>query len=294
MSAIQESSDGPQEVINVLYTLHAGFDLLDLSGPLEILSWARHNAQDPNTNAFKITIAAADPAVTSSQGVTVKPDIDFEDAHEELKDYDVLIIPGGGTDNLLKSNAEPIGLIKAFAQLQQSDPSRERTLLTICTGSLFAAQAGVLAGLAATTHPDFYIKMEKLCQEVALRDATERTDVMEERYVVNNARFELGENWDENPFILSKRPKPTERRKSIARKGSNAWKESNTRRESYARRHSLKLGGLRVITSGGITTGMDATLYLVAALVSHESALEVARVLQYGWEKGVVVEGIDV
>jgi hypothetical protein len=26
-----------------------------------------------------------------------------------------------------------------------------------------------------------------------------RTDVMEERYVVNNARFDLGENPDDNP-----------------------------------------------------------------------------------------------
>ena len=80
----------------------------------------------------------------------------------------------------------------------------------------------------------------------------------------------------------------------MARKGSNAWKESVKRRESGARRAQMKLGGLRVITSGGVTSGLDASLYLVAAMASHESAEEVGRLLQYQWNKGVTVEGIDV
>ncbi len=113
--------------------------------------------------------------------------------------------------------------------------------------------------------------MEILCQEAARRGELLQTDVMKENYVVNNARFELGENEAENPFILSKRPDG--RRKSVARKGSNAWKESVKRRES---------------------SGLDASLYLVAAMVSHESAQEVARVLQYSWNRGVTVDGIDV
>ena len=146
--------------------------------------------------------------------------------------------------------------------------------------------------MAATTHPDCYTKMEIICKEAARRGDLEQTDVMEENYVVNNARFDLGEKYEENPFILNKRPDG--RRKSIARKGSNAWRESVKRRESNARRASLRLGGLRVITSGGVTSGLDASLYLVSAMVSLESAQEVARLLQYSWNKGVTVEGIDV
>lgn len=229
----------------------------------------------------------------SSSGLTVKADIDFEDALEDLNDYDVLIIPGGsGIEEVLQKQCEPVQLIKAFADLQQQDPSKERTLMSIGTGSLVLAQAGLLQGMAATTHPDYYTKMEIICKEAARRGDLEQTDVMEENYVVNNARFDLGEKMDENPFILTKRPDG--RRKSIARKGSNAWKESVKRRESNARRATLRLGGLRVITSGGVTSGFDASLYLVAAMVSHESALEVARVLQLSWNKGVTVEGIDV
>ena len=117
----------------------------------------------------------------------------------------------------------------------------------------------------------------------------ERTDVMEERYVVNNGRFELGEDLDENPYVTRKGRRP-----SSVRKGSIARKESNTRRESIIRRASMRLGGLRVITSGGVTCGLDASLYLVSAMVSHEAAQEVSRLLQYTWNKGVVVDAIDV
>lgn len=296
MSAIAEHPDELVEVIQVLFALHPNFGAQELCGPLEVLTRALQKNNDPESKAFECTIAASTPAVTSSSGLTVKADMNFEDAHENLNDYDVLIVPGGsGIDAILKSDpakSEPTKLISAFAALQTSDPSKERTLMSIGTASLLFAQAGILQGLAATTHPDYYTKLEILCKDAARRGNLEQTDVMEENYVVNNARFELGEKLEENPFILSKRPDG--RRKSIARKGSNAWKESVKRRESVARRADMRLGGLRLITSGGVTSGLDASLYLVAAMVSHDSAIEVSRVMTYNWSKGVTVEGIDV
>lgn len=56
----------------------------------------------------------------------------------------------------------------------------------------------------------------------------------------------------------------------------------------------MRLGGLRVITSGGVAAGIDAALYLAGVLVSEESANEVARVMQVNFTKGIVVDGIDV
>jgi len=291
MSAIADTPVDKMEPLNVLFTLHEGFDTLDFCGPLEMFSFAYHKLKDPTTKAFNITIAAAAPAVKSAQGATFKADIDFEDATEDIEKWDILVVPGGTIDTVLKDNAEPISLIKDFAEQQRKDPSKERTLFSVCTGSLFLAQAGVLQGLAATTHPDYYIKLELLCQEAAKNDSLERTDVMEERYVVNNARFDLGEKWEENPFILDTRPDG--RRKSNARKGSESYRLSK-RRESLVKRANMRLGGLRVITSGGVSTGMDASLYLIAALVSIEAAQEVARITQFSWQKGVTVEGIDV
>lgn len=47
MSAIiPEDAEGTPEQIKVLFTMHEGLDALDLAGPLEILSNARHNIKD--------------------------------------------------------------------------------------------------------------------------------------------------------------------------------------------------------------------------------------------------------
>jgi len=50
--------------------------------------------------------------------------------------FDVLVIPGGGSDPVLEGNLEPIPLIETFVEHQQANPARERTLMSICTGSL--------------------------------------------------------------------------------------------------------------------------------------------------------------
>ncbi|KAL5435740.1 hypothetical protein PMIN07_007356 [Paraphaeosphaeria minitans] len=300
MSAIADNNDGPVETVQVLFALYPGYNTLDVAGPLEVLSRSLHNSKDKSSKAFKVQFAGSAAAMTSVQGLTIKADMDYEDANDELEDFDVIIVPGGeGVFDVLKNKSEPLGLLSKYVELQEKTPAKERTILAVDIGTLLLAQQGMLEGLAATTHPDYYTRLEQACQEASSRDLSMRTDVMEERYVVNNARFDLGENPDDNPYIIRKvrggdgDDAQSGRRKSIARKGSNAWQESR-RRESIARRAKLPLGGMRIITTGGVTAGLDASLYLVGSLVSHDSALEVARVMQYSWVKGVTVDAIDV
>ncbi|KAK3902116.1 putative amidotransferase-domain-containing protein [Staphylotrichum tortipilum] len=278
------------EPIDVLFALHPKFNLLDFAGPLEVLTSALHDAQDPTSKAFEVTIAAGEPQVLSDQGVIIGSQCTWKEAHERLNDFDVLVVLGGNVDDVLKAKAEPLSLISAYSELQKNDPSRERTLLSICTGSLFLAEQGILSGLAATTHPDHITKFENACSHAVVRLMGEHTDVIEDaRYVVNNLRFELGDE-DENPYI---RRKSDARRASNARKGSMSFKGAS-RRESIARRAAMRLGGLRVVTSGGVAAGMDAALYVVSILVSEDAANEVARHMQLTWTKGVVVDGLDV
>jgi putative intracellular protease/amidase len=113
-------------------------------------------------------------------------------------------VVGGGTAPVIKAGAEPLPLINAFSELQKKDSTRERTLFSVCTGSLFLAKQGILSGLSATTHPDFITTLEIVCSEVARDTLGERTDVVDDaRYVVNNLRFDLGDE-DENPYVRSK------------------------------------------------------------------------------------------
>lgn len=310
-----------------------------MAGALEVFSWAQHDRKDagkqrtppqkipqpehpltitshPETKAFRTILAGGDELVTSAQGATVKAHFSYSEAMTRLNEIDVLVIIGGGTDKALKAKAQPLTLIKAFSEQQKKNPARERTLMSVCTGSLLLAETGILSGLSATTHPDFMAKFEIICSKVAQRDMTDHCDVMDARYVVNNLRFELGENEDDNPYLLTKQQyrekrrmsqsghsapsSPVEeranggRRPSAARKGSISLKISNTRRESVLKRANLRLGGLRVLTTSGVLSGIDGALYLVGALVSEDSAEEVARVMCHKWSKGVVVDGTDV
>ncbi len=115
-------------------------------------------------------------------------------------------------------------MVNAFAALPKKKDGGIRTLLSVCTGGLFLAEAGVLAGQAATTH---YLHYDKL-REIAATNG--ETKVVEERFVVNK--------------IDEKR-------------------------------------GLRIITSGGVSCGIDATLWLIASILGKESKDQVARLVQY-------------
>ncbi|KAJ6444312.1 ThiJ/PfpI family protein [Purpureocillium lavendulum] len=290
--AANKTSAVADEPVDVLFALHPKFDMLDFAGPLEVLTTACHDFKDDSSKAFEVTLAASEPQVLSTQGVVVGSQISFKEAHERLEEFDILVILGGNSQWILDREHEPLGLINDFAELQKKDPARERTILSVCTGSLFLARENILSGLSATTHPDYMTKFEILCSESATRNLTERTDVIEDaRYVVNNLRFDLGDE-DENPYI--RRKSDAGRRPSNARKGSMSWKGSNSRRESIARRAAMRLGGLRVITAGGVSAGVDAALYLVSVMVDEECAVEVARYMQWTWNKGVVVDGLDV
>jgi len=301
MSAVIDG-DKP-DVIKVLFLLHKGFDLVDFAGPFEVFQNARHSSKENPIKAFECLTAGdgTDGFVVSEQGAKIKVDMDFEDAEEDLNDFDMLVVLGGNSASVLEQSqdAAPLPLIKAYAALQEKDPSRERTLFSVCTGALFLAKAGVLQGLSATTNRNSYTKLEIVSQTAAQDDTGILTDVQEERYVVNNGRFEVVEA-ENNPFVFKKNNNNNNKSKQQegaaikkARRGSEAFKLAR-RRESAAKRSELPLAGLRVITSGGTTAGMDAALYLVAAHVDIPSAEKIAHDMDFKWHKGLCVEAIDV
>jgi transcriptional regulator GlxA family with amidase domain len=294
MSAQKTSAIADQEPVDVLFAIHEKFDLLDFAGALEVFTTACHDFKNPDNNkAFEVTIVGPEPKVLSDQGIVVGAQITYKEAHERLEDFDILVVVGGNSKEVVAKELQPLPLITDFSELQKRDPARERTILSVCTGALFLGKQGILSGLSATTHPDFLTTFENICSDAATVNLQERTDVVEDaRYVVNNLRFDLGE--DESPYIRRKSDAGQGRRPSAARKGSMSFKDSNTRRESIVRRAAMRLGGLRVVTSGGASSGIDAALYLVSALIDDATSLEVARRLQWNWNKGVVVDGLDV
>ncbi|EKV10834.1 ThiJ/PfpI family protein [Penicillium digitatum] len=47
----------------------------------------------------------------------------------------------------------------------------------------------------------------------------------------------------------------------------------------------LKGGGIRLLTAGGISSGLDATFYLVSQLATPDMAVFVTRVMEYDWRE---------
>lgn len=87
MSALREDGVGNEEPIKVLFALHEGFHILDFTGPLSVLTAARHNPKDPSTEAFDVTIAAAKQNVLSGQDVVVQSHISWKEAKERIDEY---------------------------------------------------------------------------------------------------------------------------------------------------------------------------------------------------------------
>jgi transcriptional regulator GlxA family with amidase domain len=155
-------------------------------------------------------------------------------AHSTLASYDILVIPGGGSSSVLEGKTEPLDLIKAFAGLPKKENGGVRVLLSVCTGSLFLAKAGVLDGMTATTHPGYYGKL----REIVKVKGEGKTNVVEERFVVN--RTDVG-------------------------------------------------AGLRIITAGGVSSGIDAALWLVGSVVGEDVKERTAEIVQHAHRSGMVL-----
>lgn len=134
--------------------LYPGFQLLDVSGPLDALNVLS------NTQTLNLSIIAAtlEPIGTQHLGQVQQgskfaqfmvPTHTFDDAP---KDLEVLIIPGG-MGNRNDENMVPV--VNYIASLGLATPHLRgdiKWILTVCTGSEILARTGALDGKRATTN----------------------------------------------------------------------------------------------------------------------------------------------
>lgn len=186
-------------------------ELLDMAGPYEVFTTAaRVHARSQPAGAAPLftvtTLASSTAPVRARAGLRVQPDCTLAN-HPPLR---CAIVPGGVVDGELH---RPELLAWITAQRRKAT-----VLASVCTGALLLAQAGVLDGLAATTHWEDLDALRTLRLGVQVRE-----DV---RWVDEGA----------------------------------------------------------VVTSAGISAGMDMCLHLVQRLHSRELALRAARQMDYDWK----------
>ncbi|WP_155055839.1 GlxA family transcriptional regulator [Streptomyces blattellae] len=120
----------------VLAVLFDGVQSLDVTGPVEVFAGAEKHT--PGT--YRIRTASLDGApVRTSSGLTVVPDGTLD----AVADWHTLLVPGGEGTRCV----DP----RLTDWLRDHAPRAER-LVSVCTGAILLAEAGLLNGRRVTTH----------------------------------------------------------------------------------------------------------------------------------------------
>ena len=202
---------------NVAILLFNEIEVLDFAGPFEVFgvtgkqSGQTRFAQSP----FHVFTVAEQGPVYARNGLCLYPTY-LLNAHPAA---DIIVVPGGGG---LHSDGTPFGSRRemdnpAVLNWVRRTAQNAELVLSVCTGSLILAKAGLLEGLSATTH---YKAIDSLAQ------------------MAPNTVVEVGKRWVDNG---------------------------------------------KVITSAGISAGIDMSLYVVGRLFGAEEARETAQYMQYDY-----------
>lgn len=175
---------------------------LDAVGPWEVLAaWTR---TWPDDGWEVVTVSVDRREVRAAKGMTFIAD----HLPEDVGPLDVVVHPGGQGTRRLFRDPEHLARVQGWA-------ASASLMLSVCTGSLVYAAAGLLRGRPATTHWGALELLAEVDPSIEVRS--------EDRFVDDG----------------------------------------------------------EVITSAGVSAGIDAALHLVARLRSPERAAEVAHYIQY-------------
>jgi transcriptional regulator GlxA family with amidase domain len=196
---------------NVAILIFDEVEVLDFAGPFEVFAVSR-SRHDESISLFNVyTVAENDRPVIARNGLSVNPAYTIDNCPTP----DILLVPGGRGTRTEIHNQRVMDWIKRQA------PAAE-LVLSVCTGALMLAKAGLLDGLQATTYHTAFDLLQELEPRVTLRP---------------------GERWVDNG---------------------------------------------KVVTSAGVSAGIDMALHIVGRLHDVEQSIHTARYMEYDhWHPAV-------
>jgi transcriptional regulator GlxA family with amidase domain len=163
---------------NVAIFIFDDVEVLDFAGPFEIFSVCglRSNSEKP----FNVYTVAEKEQITARNNLLIQPNYLLHNCPQP----DILLIPGGGG---IHADGTAFGSRKEMhneilLNWVREQNKRIELLLSVCTGSLILAKAGLLEGLSATTH---WKAVE------AMQAAAPNTKLFPEKRWVDNGRIIL-------------------------------------------------------------------------------------------------------
>lgn len=198
---------------------------------------------------FAITVAAKSEITTAVENVMIKRNITLDTARDTLEDYDILIQPGGGPSSIMShlfpNDGSFTELLEIVAAFAKLPPSPRMDGGERVIMSI--CTGALLLGYAGV-----FDGLKATTHYLALDQL--RTVCAD--YV---KRTRGAKGTEVVPVV------PTDSIRYVDA-GTNANK-------------------VRVISSGGISCGLDATLYLVAQLLGKDTAIGVAAMMEYAWRE---------
>ncbi|MFE9738920.1 GlxA family transcriptional regulator [Streptomyces sp. NPDC006477] len=125
----------------VLVVLFDGVQSLDVTGPFEVFAGAGRAAGDPAAYPLRTASLDGGPVRTHS-GLRLLPDTTLAEAVADGPPH-TLVVPGG------EGTRTPAPALIDWLRTHAPDAGR---LVSVCTGALLLAEAGLLDGHRATTH----------------------------------------------------------------------------------------------------------------------------------------------
>jgi transcriptional regulator GlxA family with amidase domain len=152
--------------IDVLFVLPTRALLLDLAGPAEALRLANVALQERGAPPrFRLRYTAASARVESSVGVSMAG---IEPLPRSLCAPTWLVLVGQPSAMLAAPDAATLDVAHWLSRHMQpllDDPAAGHCLVTVCSGTLLAARAGLLGGRRCTTHHDLLETLQRLAPQ---------------------------------------------------------------------------------------------------------------------------------
>ena len=136
-------------------------EVLDFTGPFEVFS-VTNELND--YRLFEVSlISVSERIITAKNGLNIVPDITINDTDA----LDILLIPGGEGSRPLVNDRTLISWVRAVSLNCE-------LVLSVCTGALILAKAGLLDGLRATTHHQAIGELRELVNDTEIAADEER------------------------------------------------------------------------------------------------------------------------
>ncbi|KXJ86063.1 class I glutamine amidotransferase-like protein [Microdochium bolleyi] len=253
-SGANEAQPGPYKVLSIIFP---GFNTLDLNGPLDVFT------KSGQWDKFEVTIAAENEITESVEGLQVKrkkalvidkssPAQSAGDAEqltiaEACAQYDILHIAGGGTDMVqTQAKLADSAFMQLIKQFAKTSPSK-----------------------VAGQKPRPRILLS-ICTGAAFPGAMG----------VFNGRA-CTTHWGFCPKLVTILQQAAD---AAAKQSGCGVSPGTVLRARYVDSGSND-AGVQIISSGGISCGIDAALHVVDQLEGQAAAQGVCEILDYAWHK---------